>query len=279
MEYKTLSNGNKMPMLGYGVFLVSPDECVRCVSDALEIGYRSIDTAQYYFNEAEVGKAIKDSGIKREDIFLTTKVWYSEHDREKCKASIYRSLEKLKTDYLDLCLIHHPVGDIYSAYRGLEDLYREGVIKNIGVSNFYPALLVNICSFCEVKPVVNQIEVHPSFQQSDALIWAGKYGVAVEAWSPMGRGQDGLFDNPTLKAISEKYGKSTAQIMLKWNIQRGVIVIPKSVRKERIKENFELFDFTLSDEDMSLIATLDKGKSVFFDHRTPETAERFIKKL
>ncbi len=275
MEYVTLHNGLKMPILGYGVYQVTKDECERCVLDALEVGYRSIDTAQSYFNEEEVGNAIVKSGVAREDIFLTTKVWVEHYGYENARQSVLDSMEKLRTDYLDLILLHQPFADYYGAYRAIEDLYDEGKIKAIGVSNFYPDRLVDIASFSRIKPMVNQVETHPFNQQILAKQYMDKYGVQIEAWAPFGEGRGGLFENPVLAGIGAKYGKSTAQIMLRWNIQRGVVVIPKSVHKERMTENFKIFDFTLNDEDMAAIAALDKNKSSFFSHYDPAMVEWF----
>lgn len=277
MEYKILSNGVKMPMLGYGVYQVSKAECERCVSDALSVGYRHIDTAQSYFNEAEVGNAIAASGISRNEIFLTTKVWIEHYGYEQTRASVLESLRKLKTDYIDLVLLHQPFSDVYGAWRALEDLYDEGVLKAIGVSNFYPDRLVDICSFARMKPMVNQVETHPHNQQEEARKWMQKYSVAHEAWAPFGEGRGGLFEDETLCEIGKKYGKTSAQAMLRWALQRDVIVIPKSTHKERMEENFQVFDFALSEEDMERIAALDKRQSSFFSHADPNMAEWFAK--
>ena len=277
MEYVTLSNGVKMPILGYGVYQVTKDECERCVSDALRAGYRHIDTAQSYFNEEEVGSAIEKSGIPREELFLTTKVWVEHYGYDACRASVLESMWKLKTDYIDLMLLHQPFSDYYGAWRALEDLYEEGKIKAIGVSNFYPDRLVDICSFARIKPMVNQVETHPLNQQVEAKKWMDKYGVQIEAWAPFGEGRGGLFQNEVLSAIGEKYGKSTAQVMLRWHIQRGVVVIPKSTHFERMTENFNVFDFTLTDEDMEKIAALDKKQSSFFSHYDPAMVEWFAR--
>lgn len=276
MEYVTLHNGLKMPILGYGVYQVTKDECERCVLDALEVGYRSIDTAQSYFNEEEVGNAIVKSGVAREDIFLTTKVWVEHYGYENSRQSVLDSMEKLRTDYLDLILLHQPFADYYGAYRAIEDLYDEGKVKAIGVSNFYPDRLVDIASFSRIKPMVNQVETHPFDQQILAKQYMEKYGVQIEAWAPFGEGRGGLFENPVLAEIGAKYGKSTAQVMLRWNIQRGVVVIPKSVHKNRMTENFNVFDFSLTDEDMAAIAALDKNESSFFSHYDPAIVEWFV---
>lgn len=277
MEYVTLSNGVKMPILGYGVYQVTKDECERCVLDALEVGYRSIDTAQSYFNEEEVGSAMKKSGIPREEIFLTSKVWVEHYGYEKTKKSVEESLRKLQTDYLDLMLLHQPFNDYYGAYRALEDLYDEGKLRAIGVSNFYPDRLVDLASFTRIPPMVNQIETHVLNQRTEDHEWMGKYHVAHEAWAPFGEGRGGLFDNEVLKQIGEKYGKTTAQVMLRWNIQRGVIVLPKSAHKERMIQNLDVFDFTLTDEDMNAIAGLDTKTSAFFSHYDPNMVEWFVK--
>ncbi|MCB6414747.1 aldo/keto reductase [Faecalimonas umbilicata] len=277
MEYVTLSNGVKMPILGYGVYQVTKDECERCVLDALEVGYRSIDTAQSYFNEEEVGSAMKKSGIPREKIFLTSKVWVEHYGYEETRKSVEESLRKLQTDYLDLMLLHQPFNDYYGAYRALEDLYDEGKLRAIGVSNFYPDRLVDLASFTRIPPMVNQIETHVLNQRTEDYEWMSKYHVAHEAWAPFGEGRGGLFDNEALKQIGEKYGKTTAQVMLRWNIQRGVIVLPKSTHKERMIQNLDVFDFTLTDEDMSAIAGLDTKTSAFFSHYDPNMVEWFVK--
>lgn len=277
MEYKTLSNGVQMPILGYGVYQVTKDECERCVSDALRAGYRHIDTAQSYFNEEEVGNAIQKSGIPREELFLTTKVWVEHYGYDACRASVLESMRKLKTDYIDLMLLHQPFSDYYGAWHALEDLYEEGKLRAIGVSNFYPDRLVDICSFAKIRPMVNQVETHPLNQQTEAKKWMDKYGVQIEAWATFGEGQGGLFQNEALAAIGAKYGKSTAQVMLRWHIQRGVVVIPKSTHYERMVENFNVFDFTLTDEDMAAIAALDKKQSSFFSHYDPNMVEWFAK--
>ncbi len=275
MEYVTLSNGVKMPILGYGVYQVTKDECECCVSDALRAGYRHIDTAQSYFNEEEVGNAIAASGIPREELFITTKVWVEHYGYDACRASVLESLRKLKTDYIDLMLLHQPFSDYYGAWRALEDLYKEGKLKAIGVSNFYPDRLVDICSFSRIKPMVNQVETHVLNQQTEARKWMDKYGVQIEAWAPFGEGRGGLFQNEVLAGIGAKYGKTTAQVMLRWHIQRGVVVIPKSTHYERMVQNFNVFDFTLSDEDMAAIADLDQKQSSFFSHYDPAMVEWF----
>ena len=277
MQYVTLNNGVQMPILGYGVYQVTKDECERCVLDALKVGYRSIDTAQSYFNEDEVGNALVKSGIPREEIFLTTKVWIEHYGYDECRASVLESLRKLKTDYVDLCLLHQPFSDVYGAYRALEDLMAKGKIRAIGISNFYVDRMVDIASFARVKPAVNQIEIHPHHQQNEQLEWHNKYGIQLEAWAPFGEGRGGMFELPELKAIGEKYGKTPAQVMLRWHIQRGIVVIPKSTHIERMEENFNVFDFELTAEDMEIIATLDKGQSSFFSHTNPNMVEWFCK--
>lgn len=276
MEYVNLSNGLKMPILGYGVYQVTKEECERCVLDALKAGYRSIDTAQSYFNEEEVGNAIEKSGVPREEIFLTTKVWIEHYGYENTKASVLESMRKLKTDYLDLCLLHQPFADYYSAWRALEDLYEEGKIRAIGISNFYPDRMIDIASFSRIRPMVNQVETHPFNQQITAKSYMDKYGIQIEAWAPFGEGRGGLFQNEMLMEIGKKYGKTTAQVMLRWHIQRGVVVIPKSTHYERMVENLNVFDFALSDEDMAAIAILDKEESSFFSHNDPAMVEWFV---
>ena len=277
MQYVTLNNGVQMPILGYGVYQVTKDECERCVLDALKVGYRSIDTAQSYFNEDEVGNALVKSGIPREEIFLTTKVWIEHYGYDECRASVLESLRKLKTDYVDLCLLHQPFSDVYGAYRALENLMAEGKIRAIGISNFYVDRMVDIANFARVKPAVNQIEIHPHHQQNEQLEWHNKYGIQLEAWAPFGEGRGGMFELPELKVIGEKYGKTPAQVMLRWHIQRGIVVIPKSTHIERMEENFNVFDFELTAEDMEIIATLDKGQSSFFSHTNPNMVEWFCK--
>lgn len=276
MEYVTLANGLKMPILGYGVYQVTKDECERCVLDAISVGYRSLDTAQSYFNEEEVGNAIKKSGVPREELFLTSKVWLEHYGYEACKASVLKSMEKLQTDYLDLMLLHQPFGDAYGAYRALEDLYEEGKLKAIGISNYYVDRMVEFANFNRIRPMINQVEVHPYNQQIVAKEWMDKYNVQIEAWAPFGEGRGGLFENEVLKAIGKKYGKTTAQVMLRWHIQRGVVVIPKSTHKERMEENFNVFDFTLSEEEMKKIKALDKAESSFFSHQDPAMVEWFV---
>ena len=277
MEFITLRNGVRMPILGYGVYQIPQDICERCVLDALQVGYRSLDTAQSYFNEEQVGSAIEKSGIPRKEIFLTTKVWIEHYGYEQAKASVLESMEKLRTDYLDLVLLHQPFADYYGAYRALEDLYEAGKLRAIGISNFYPDRMVDIASFARIRPLVNQIEVHPLHQQAEAKQWLDKYGIQMETWAPFGEGRGGLFTNPALTQIGAKYGKTAAQVMLRWHIQRGIAVIPKSTHIERMRENLEVFDFALTREDMAAVAALDQRQSAFFSHQDPAMVEWFVK--
>lgn len=277
MEYVVLSNGVKMPKLGYGVYQVGRDECCRCVKDAIDVGYRLIDTAQSYFNEEAVGEAIEKCGVKREELFITTKVWIEHYGYEKTRASVLESMKKLRVDYLDLCLLHQPFSDYYGAYKALEDLYDEGKIRAIGISNFYPDRAVDIASFARIKPMVNQIEIHPHNQQNIALEWNEKYGIHLEAWAPFGEGRGGMFELPELVKIGEKYGKTPAQVILRWHLSRGIIAIPKSTHIERMRENFDVFDFELSKEDIETIEKLDKNESSFFSHTDPAMVEWFVK--
>lgn len=277
MNYITLSNGVKMPQLGYGVYQVSKDECERCVLDAIKVGYRSIDTAQSYFNESEVGNAIIKSGVPREELFITTKVWIEHYGYEKTKASVLESMRKLRVDYLDLCLLHQPFGDVYGAYRALEDLYDEGKIRAIGISNFYPDRMIDLASFSRIKPMINQIEIHPHNQQAESKTWHDKYGIQLEAWAPFGEGRGGMFDLPQLKSIGEKYNKTVAQVILRWHLQRGIVIIPKTTHIERMEENFNIFDFELSQDDMDAITKLNKNESSFFSHTDPNMVEWFVK--
>ncbi len=273
MEFVTLNNGIKMPMLGYGVYQVTNDECERCVRDALDVGYRSIDTAQAYGNEEAVGRGIKNSGVKRDDIFLTTKVWVSNGGYENAKKSIEESLKKLDTEYIDLLLIHQPFNDYYGTWRAMEEAYKIGYLRAIGVSNFYPDRLVDLCRFVEVTPAVNQVETHVFQQQKKAHEYMEKYEVQHESWGPFAEGRKDFFTNPTLTEIGAKYGKSAAQTALRFLIQSNVVVIPKSTHKERMEQNFNVFDFTLSAEDMAAIQKLDEGESLFFSHYDPATVE------
>lgn len=265
-----------MPQMGYGVYQVSPAECERCVADALSVGYRMIDTAQAYHNEEGVGNAVRKSGIGRKEIFLVSKVWISNYGYEKAKASIDESLRKLQTDYIDLMLLHQPFCDRYGAYRALENAYREGKLRAIGVSNFYPDHLIDLASNVEIPPMVNQVETHVFDQQVSARMYMEEYGCHIMSWGPFAEGRNNFFTNPVLVGIGKKYGKSAAQVALRWLIQRGVIIIPKSVHVERMEQNFDIFDFELSEEDMKEIAGLDTGKSLFFDHHDPEVVKMFM---
>ena len=275
MMYVELSNGVKMPQLGYGVYQVTQDECERCVRDALEVGYRHIDTAQSYFNEEQVGAAVAASGIDRADLWLTTKVWLEHYGEGATRASVEDSLRKLGTDYLDLVLLHQPFGDAFGAWRDLVRLYEEGKIRAIGISNFYVDRMVEFCEFNGWRPMVNQMERHPLNQNTELQEWEAKYNVVPEAWAPFGEGRGGLFENPVLAQIAAAHGKSTAQVMLRWNLQRGVVVIPKSVHRERMEQNLDVFDFELTAEEMAQIALLDTKTSSFFSHSDPAMIQWF----
>ena len=280
MEYVTLDNGIKMPKLGYGVYQVSKDECEKAVYDAIKVGYRLIDTAQSYFNEEEVGnaaqKAIKDGLVKREDLFITTKVWIDNYGYEKCKESVLESMRKLKVLYLDLVLLHQPFGDYYGAYRALEDLYMDGKIKAIGVSNFYPDRLADICLFeRRIAPHVNQVETNVFNAQFEAQEVMKEYNVQMEAWAPFAEGRNNMFSNETLVNIGKKYNKSVAQVILRWLTQREIVALSKSTQIERIQENLNSLDFKLSDEDMQEIAKLDTKTSSFFSHTDPKMVKWF----
>lgn len=277
MDHVTLSNGVAMPILGYGVYQVTPQECERCVLDALSVGYRSLDTAQSYYNEEQVGSAVRKSGVPRNEIFLTTKVWLENYGYDAARSSVLASMNRLQTDYLDLVLLHQPFADYYGAYRALEDLYTEGRVRAIGVSNFSSDRLVDLASFARIAPMVNQVEMHPYHQQTEAKGWMDKYHVQAEAWAPFGEGRGGLFHDPVLEAIGQKYGKTPAQVILRWHLQRGVVVIPKSTHIERMRQNLDVFDFTLCQEDMDAIAALDKKSSAFFSHQDPNVVEWFVK--
>lgn len=271
MQTVRLNNDVLMPILGYGVYQINElKECQRCVEDAFSVGYRSIDTAQAYFNEEAVGAAIKSSGIKREELFITTKLWISDANEDRALKAFDVSLKKLGLDYLDLYLIHQPFGDVYGAWRAMSKLYKDGKIRAIGVSNFYPDRLVDFCLNNEIKPAINQIECNPMLSQEYTKNVMSEFGVAMESWAPFGEGKSGMFSNQTIASIGKKYGKTNAQVILRWLIQRGVVVIPKTVRKERMIENISVFDFSLDESDMSLMAWLDSGKSLFLDHRDPE---------
>lgn len=276
MEYVKLNNGIKMPVLNFGVYQIPKEETKRCVLDAIKTGYRGIDTAQSYFNESEVGEAISESNIPREELFITTKIWIDNYGYENCKKSVMDSLKKLKTDYIDLILLHQPFADYYGAYRALEDLYKEGKIKAIGVSNFYPDRLSDMCLFeREVIPAVNQVETNPINAQFMAHENMKKHNVQIEAWAPFGEGKNGLFENETLVNIGKKYNKSSAQVMLRWLIQREVVIAVKSTHIERIEENFNVFDFELTNDDMNNIKQLDTTDSLFFNHQDPSMVEWF----
>lgn len=273
MEFVTLNNGIKMPVLGYGVYQVTNEECEKCVLDAISVGYRSIDTAQAYGNEEAVGNAVKKCGVPRDQLFLTTKVWITNGGYEKAKASLKESLKKLQSDYIDLVLIHQPFNDYYGTYRAMEEAYKEGWIRAIGVSNFYPDRLVDLCSFVDVKPAINQVETHVFQQQKKAHDYMEKYGVQHQSWGPFAEGRKDFFSNSTLTKIGQKYGKSSAQVALRFLIQSDVVVIPKSVHKERMEQNFDVFDFTLDNADMEAIRKLDEGESLFFSHYDPAVVE------
>lgn len=274
MQIIKLNNGIEMPILGFGVYQI-PDnnECERVVGEALEVGYRLIDTAQAYFNEEAVGNAIKKSGIDRKDIFLVTKIWVSNGGYEKAKASIDESLRKLQTDYLDLILIHQPFNDYYGTYRAMEEAYKNSKVRAIGVSNFYPDRFVDFSHFVEIQPMINQVETHVFQQQKAAKEIMKKYNTQIMSWGPFAEGKNNYFQNETLKEIGAKYGKSVAQVALRFLTQEGVIVIPKSTHKNRMEENFNIFDFVLSEEDLNKIRILDTGKGLFCDHYSPEFVE------
>ena len=276
MEYITLNNGVKMPLLGYGVYQISKEECEACVLDAIKVGYRLIDTAQSYFNEEAVGKAIEKCGVPREELFITTKIWISNYGYDKTRESVLNSMKKLKVDYLDLVLLHQPFSDYYGAYHALEDLYKEGKLRAIGVSNFYPDRLSDISAFNEITPQVNQVETNPFNQQIEAQQNMIKNNVQIEAWAPFGEGRNDMFNNQILKKIADKYQKSVAQVILRWLTQRGVVALAKSINLNRMKENFSIFDFNLSDDDMNAIKDLDTKNSLFFNHQDPNTVDMFV---
>ncbi|WP_298029068.1 aldo/keto reductase [uncultured Campylobacter sp.] len=279
MEFVTLNDGNKMPILGFGVFQVDPKEAQRCVEDAISMGYRSIDTAKAYFNEESVGAAIKTTlagGLKREELFITTKLWISDAGEERALKAFDASMKKLGLDYLDLYLIHQPYGDIYGAWRAMSRIKKEGRIRSIGVSNFYADRVVDLCENSGVIPAVNQLECHPFYQRETLKRTLDGYGIVFESWASFAEGKNDIFKNAVLSSIGEKYGKSSAQVILRWLIQRGIIVIPKSVKIERMRQNFDIFDFTLAPDDMAAIAALDTGKTLFFDHRDAERVKWII---
>lgn len=276
MEKVKLNNGIEMPILGYGVYQVTPEECERCVLDAISVGYRSIDTAQAYHNEEGVGNVISKCGIPRDQLFITTKVWISNAGYDNAKASIDESLRKLKTDYIDLLLIHQPFNDYYGTYRAMEEAYKAGKLRAIGVSNFYPDRFIDLAEFCEIKPAVNQMETHVFNQQVKLQEIMQQYGARLMAWGPFAEGKNDFFTNEMLIAIGDKYNKSSAQVALHFLIQRGIIAIPKSTHKERMMENFDIFDFALTEEDMTAITSLDKEESLFFSHYDPEIVKWLV---
>jgi 2,5-diketo-D-gluconate reductase A len=276
MNYITLNNGVKMPQMGYGVFQVSPEECERCVLDAISVGYRLIDTAQAYHNEEGVGEAIQKCGIPREELFIVTKVWISNAGEEKAYASILESLKKLKTDYIDLLLIHQPFGDYYGTYRAMERAYHEGKVRAIGISNFYPDRFIDLQAHVEIKPAVNQVETHVFDQQIEAQKYMEKYGCHIMSWGPFAEGRNNFFKNPVLQEIGQAHGKTLAQTALHYLLQRGVVIIPKSTHKERMQENFNIFDFELSTDEMKRIEALDTKQSLFFSHYEPAVVEQFM---
>lgn len=274
MQNVKLNNGVEMPILGFGVYQIADQaECERCVLDAIEVGYRAIDTAQAYGNEEAVGRAIVKCGVPRNEFFITTKVWISNAGYDKASASIDESLKKLQMDYLDLLLIHQPFGDYYGTYRAMEDAYKAGKVRAIGVSNFYPDRLIDLVQFNGIVPAVNQVETHPFQQQKAAHEIMKKYGVQHESWGPFAEGRKDMFTNPAIKAIGDKYGKSVAQVILRFLMQSDVVVIPKSTHRERMVQNFDVFDFSLNEEDMKVIASLDTQESAFFSHYDPATVE------
>ena len=274
MEYVRLNNGIKMPKLGFGVFQIrDAAQCEQAVRDAIDVGYRLIDTATSYGNEEAVGKAIKSCGVAREDLFITTKLWISDTSYEGAKKAFQKSLDRLGLDYLDLYLIHQPLNDYYGAWRAMEEMYEAGKIRAIGVCSFYPDRLADLIAFNKVAPAVNQVEANVFFQQKESQKYMESKGVVMEGWAPFAEGKNDLFHNETLRGIGEKYGKTIAQVVLRWLLQRGVVCIPKSTKRERMEENFQVFDFTLSEEDMETIAALDTRKSCFFDHRDPAVVE------
>lgn len=276
MEYVTLNNGVKMPQLGYGVYQTPPEDTEKCVLAAIKNGYRSIDTAQAYGNEEGVGEAISKCGVPREELFITTKIWITNAGYEKAKASIEESLKKLKTDYIDLLLIHQPFGDYYGSYRAMEEAYEEGKVRAIGVSNFYPDRFLDIAHFAKIKPTVNQVETHVFCQQKEAKEYMKKNHTQIMSWGPFAEGKNDYFNNPVLKEIGANYGKTVAQTALRFLLQSDVVLIPKSVHEDRMKENFDIFDFELSEEEMKKIEALDTGKSLFFSHHDPQTVEWFM---
>ena len=277
MDFVTLNNGVTMPQLGFGVFQITdPAECEQAVRDAVEVGYRSFDTAASYGNEEAVGRALASCGVPRDELFVTTKLWITDASYEGAKRGFAKSLERLGLDYIDLYLIHQPLSDVYGAWRAMEELYQEGVVRAIGVANFYPDRLADLIAFNEVTPAVNQVEANVFFQQWEAQQFMESKGVQMEGWAPFAEGHNDLFHNPVLAAIGQKYGKSVAQVVLRWLLQRGIVCIPKSVSRERMAQNFDVFDFELSADDMAAIRGLDENQSSFFDHRDPAAVERLV---
>ncbi len=276
MDYVTLNNGVKMPQLGYGVYQTPPEETERCVLEAIKNGYRSIDTAQAYGNEEGVGNAIAKCGLPREELFITTKIWVTNAGYEKAKASIDESLRKLKSDYVDLLLIHQPFGDYYGSYRAMEEAYKAGKARAIGVSNFYPDRFIDIAHFSEIKPAVNQVETHVFQQQKVARKYLEQYGTQIMSWGPFAEGRNNFFSTPELIEIGSRHGKTAAQVALRFLLQSGVVVIPKSVHENRMQENFNVFDFQLTTDEMKQLKSLDTGKSLFFSHHDPETVSWFM---
>lgn len=275
MENIRLANGYEVPARGYGVYQVSKEDCKASVLAALKAGYRHIDTAQSYFNEEEVGEAIKECNIKREDLFITTKVWIDNYGEDKTYNSVIESMKKLNVKYLDLILLHQPLADYYGAYRDLEKLYKEDLVKAIGVSNFYPDRLIDLCLFAQIKPMVNQIEVNVFNQQIEAQKWADKYGVVLEAWASFAEGRNNMFNNPVLHEIAIKHNKTVAQVILRWLYQRNIVSLAKSIHKERMIENFSIDSFELDNDDLAKILTLDTKTSLFFSHQDPKMIEWF----
>ena len=273
MNFTELSNGVKMPRIGYGVYQIEKKECERCVLDALEIGYRLIDTAQAYYNEEEVGLAVKKSGIKREDIFITSKIWISNEGYEKARRSIDESLRRLNLDYIDLLLIHQPFGDYYGTYRAMEEAYKNKKLRAIGVSNFYPDRLIDICKFVDIKPMVNQIETHVFNQQKESHEIMNRYNIVHESWGPFAEGRKNFFDNKILMDIGKKYNKTVGQVALRFLFENDIVVIPKSVHKDRMQENFDIFDFELEKEDLDIIKNMDERESAFFSHYDSQMVE------
>lgn len=276
MEYITLNNGVKMPQLGFGVYQIPPEDTVRSVRAAIDAGYRSIDTAQAYYNEAEVGKAIAHCGVPREELFITTKVWITNAGEKRAAASIDESLQKLGTDYIDLLLIHQPFGDYYGSWRAMEAAYKAGKVRAIGLANFMADRFIDLAHFAEIKPAINQLETHVFQQQKEIAKYHAQYDTKLMSWGPFAEGRNDYFNTPTLVEIGAHHGKSAAQVALRYMLEQGVILIPKSVHEERIRENIDIFDFALTDDERAEIAALDTGKSLFFSHHDPETVSWFM---